>query len=125
MGLSNLYADNVLNDLYRDDPVFLALYTSDPTGADTGTEVSGGSYARVPITFSAPATETGKRTIKNNTEIQFPVATAGWGTVTHIGIRTAATGGDLISSVALNAPRTILEGDRAVFLVNNGVIRLS
>lgn len=125
MGLSNTYADIVLNDLFRDEPIYLALYTSNPTQSDTGTEVSGLGYARRALTLSAPATEGGKRTIKNNTEIQFPVAGGAWGTVTHIGIRTAATGGTLIASVALNNPRTVLEGDRVVFLLSNGVIRLS
>jgi len=35
--------------------VYVGLYTSDPTDANTGTEVSGGSYARVVATFAAPA----------------------------------------------------------------------
>lgn len=124
MALSNNYADLVLNDLYRDEVVYLALYTSNPTAADTGTEVSGGGYVRQEITFTAPATEGGKRTIKNIGEIAFPAAEANWGTITHVGIRTAATGGTLISFSALNSPRTILAGDRMVFLVDNGVIRL-
>jgi hypothetical protein len=34
---------------------YLALYTSDPTDADTGTEITGGSYARQAITMGAPS----------------------------------------------------------------------
>lgn len=124
MGFSNAYADTILNDVYRDETVYLALYTSNPTGADTGMEVSGGSYARQPIAFSAPVTEGGKRTIKTPTEIQFPEATADWGTITHIGLRTAATGGALISSAALVNPRTIQTNDRFVVPISNGVIKL-
>lgn len=125
MGLSNAKADEILNDLYRDEPVYLALYTTNPTGADTGTEVSGGAYERQLVSFSAPSTESGVRTIKTTSEINFPVATADWGTITHIGIRTALTGGSLISSVALTNPRTIQTGDRVTFLMENGKIGLS
>lgn len=124
MGFSDAKAAEILEAEFRTDDVYLALYTSNPTGADTGTEVSGGGYARQLITFSAPVAEGGKQTIKNTTEIQFPVASANWGTVTHIGLRTAATAGDLIASAALVAPRTILEGDRFVIDLNSGIVRL-
>ncbi len=118
-------AAELINDIYRTNPVYLALYTSDPTVNDTGTEVSGGDYARQEITFSAPAAESGKQTSKNTTEIQFPVATADWGTITHIGIRDAATAGSLISFGPLETSRTILSGDRFVIMVDNGIVRLS
>jgi len=125
MPLSSVRAAAILDQEFRTGTVYLALYTSNPTGADTGTEVSGGGYARQPIEFSAPADEGGKQTIKNAAEIRFPVATSDWGTVTHIGIRTAATGGDLIAYAALTNPRTILAGDRFVIDLNNGVVRLA
>ena len=124
MGFSNAKATAILNQEFRTGTVYLALYTSDPTGADTGNEVSGGSYARQAITFTAPAIDGGKETIKNNAEVQFPVATADWGTVTHIGIRSAATAGTLIASAALAAARTIFTGDRFVIDLNNGIVRL-
>lgn len=125
MPLSNTTAVSVLNDLYRDEAIYLALYTSNPTGADTGTEVSGGAYARQAITFAAPALDGGKQTVKTSTTITFPVATGDWGTITHIGIRSAATGGSLISFAALDTPRTILAGDRFLIEMNNGIVRLS
>lgn len=118
-------ANELLNGIYRDQDVYLALYTTNPTVNDTGTEVSGSGYARQKITFSEPATENSKQTIKNSVEIQFPIAESDWGTVTHVGIRTAATGGELISFAPLQTPRTILTGDRFVILVDNGVVRLS
>lgn len=125
MGFSYAKAAAILNQEFRTGTVYLALYTSNPTGADTGTEVSGGGYARQPITFSAPALEGGKQTIKNSAKVEFPVAEGDWGTITHIGIRTAATGGDLIAYAALTNPRTILAGDRFVIDLNNGVVKLS
>jgi hypothetical protein len=125
MSFSNAKAAEILNNEFRSDPVYLALYTSNPTGADTGAEVSGGGYARQEITFSVPALEDGKETIKNSAKVEFPVATADWGTVTHIGIRDAATAGALIAFAALQTPRTILTGDRFVIDLNNGVVKLS
>jgi len=87
--------------------VYLALYTNDPTDADTGTEVTGGSYARQSITFGAPSN--GAST--NSAAIEFPQAGASWGTVTHIGIRDAVTTGNLLYHTALDASKTIATGD--------------
>jgi len=125
MSFSNTRAAAILNQEFRGPAVYLALYTSNPTGNDTGTEVTGGGYVRRQIIFTAPTIEGGKQTIKNTAEIQFPIATANWGTVTHVGIRTAATGGTLISHGPLLSPRTIETGDRYVIDLNNGVQRLS
>ena len=35
--------------------VYVGLYTTDPTDANTGTECTGGSYARKSATFGAPS----------------------------------------------------------------------
>ena len=34
---------------------YVSLHTADPTDAGTGTEVSGGSYARTAASFAAPS----------------------------------------------------------------------
>lgn len=87
--------------------VYLGLYTSDPTDADTGTEVSGGSYARQAITFGAPS----NGVTTNTAAIEFPQATANWGTVGWIGIKDALTGGNLLYHSPLDASKTIQTGD--------------
>jgi hypothetical protein len=87
--------------------VYLGLYTSDPTDADTGTEVTGGSYARQAVTFGAPSN--GVST--NTAAIEFPQATGTWGTVGWIGIEDASTGGNLLYHTALDASKTIATGD--------------
>lgn len=87
--------------------VYLALYTSDPTDADSGTEVSGTSYARQSITFGAPSN--GVST--NSAAIEFPQAGGSWGTVTHVGIRDASTSGNLLYHTSLDASKTIATGD--------------
>ena len=99
--------------------VYLALYTSDPTDADTGTEVSGTSYARQSITFGSPSN--GAST--NSAAIEFPQAGGSWGTVTHVGIRDASTAGNLLYHTALDASKTIATGD--VFRIASGSLSVT
>lgn len=101
--------------------VYLALYTTDPTDADTGVEVTGGGYARKPITFGAPT----DGVTTNSANVTFPSATAGWGTVTHIGIRDAETGGNLLYYAQLTTARNILTGDTLSFLAGQVSVTLS
>jgi hypothetical protein len=87
--------------------VYVALYTTDPTDADTGTECSGTSYARQAVTFGAPSN--GAST--NSAAVEFPQAGSSWGTITHIGIRDALTTGNLLYHTPLDASKTIATGD--------------
>lgn len=94
--------------------IYVALYTSDPTDADAGTEVSGGSYARTSVTFGAPSN--GVST--NSADVTFPTATGSWGTVTHIGLRDASTAGNLLYHTPLDTSKTISSGD--IFKITTG-----
>jgi hypothetical protein len=87
--------------------VYLALFTTNPTSAGTGTEVSGGSYARKSISFDSAAS----RTTDNSGKITFAAATASWGTVTHWGTFDALTSGNLINFGQLTTSRTVASGD--------------
>jgi hypothetical protein len=87
--------------------VYVALYTTDPTDADTGTEVSGNGYARQSVTFSAPS----DGATSNSAAVEFPQATGSWGTVAYIGIRDASSGGNLLYHTPLDASKTIATGD--------------
>ena len=99
--------------------VYLALYTSDPTDADTGTEVSGTSYARQSITFGAPSN--GATT--NSAAIEFPQAGGSWGPVAYVGIRDASTAGNLLYHTPLDASKTIATGD--VFRIAAGSLSVT
>jgi len=87
--------------------IYVALYTTDPTDADTGTEVTGGSYARTSVTFAAPSNGVSL----SSADVTFPTCTAGWGTVTHIGLRDASTAGNLLYHTPLDSSKTIDTGD--------------
>lgn len=113
--VSNYLEDLLINHVFRNisytppTSVFIALYTSDPTDADTGVEVSGGAYARQQMTagFTVPALGA----CENAAGIVFPTATASWGLITHIGIRDALTGGNLLFHGELTPNEQVDTGD--------------
>jgi hypothetical protein len=92
----------------------VALYTADPTDADSGTEVSGGSYARTSVTFGAPS----NGVATNSADVTFPTSTGSWGTVTHVGVRDAVTSGNLLYHAALTTSKTVSSGD--IFKISSG-----
>ena len=87
--------------------VYVSLWTSDPTDAGSGTEVSGGSYARTAVTMGAPSN--GVST--NSAAVEFPQATANWGTIGWIGINDASTSGNLLYHSPLTTSKAIDNGD--------------
>jgi len=100
--------------------VFLSLWTSDPTDAGSGTEISGNGYARQDINFGAAsggvATSSGV--------VTFPTASGGaWGTLTHIGIHDAVSSGNLLFHGSLTASKVISDGD--VMQIANGAITIT
>jgi hypothetical protein len=105
--------------------LYIALYTANPTDSTTGTEVTGGSYARVAISSalanwagtqaaaSTTASSGTSGTTSNNAAVTFPAPTANWGTVTGVGILDASTGGNLLAYGALTTSKTVNNGDAA------------
>lgn len=94
--------------------VYVGLHTADPTDAGSGTEVSGGSYARKSATFGAPANGVSATTA----DVTFDQATGSWGTITHIGIWDALSTGNLLYHTPLDASKTIDTGD--IFKIASG-----
>jgi len=104
---------------------YVALFTTDPTDAGSGTELSLYSYARQAVTFNA-ATGTNPTYCDNTATITFPTASGGnWGTVTHIGIYNASTAGNLLFHGALTTSKTVNDGDTFQILANGLVINLA
>lgn len=101
--------------------VYVSLWTSDPTDADTGTEVSGGSYARTAVTMGAPSN--GVST--NSADVVFPTATGSWGTIGWVGINDALSGGNLLYHTALDVSKTVVSGDIFKIVAGNLSVTLS
>lgn len=121
--LENKLVDHTLGTTAYTKPtnVYLALYTSDPTDANTGTEVSGSGYARQLITWNAASS--GSST--NNTAETFSASGGSWGTVTHIGIFDALTGGNLLLYANLTTSRPVNDGDSLLFAVGSITVTYS
>jgi hypothetical protein len=99
--------------------VYVGLYTADPTDAGSGTEVSGGSYARQSATFGAPSNGVSTTTA----DITFPQCTSSWGTVSHIGILDALTTGNLLYHTPLTTSKAIDTGD--LFKIASGSLTVT
>jgi hypothetical protein len=105
--------EHVLRNVAYTSPVtvYLALYTAAAGETGGGTEVSGGSYARVAITFGAQS----GGTVLNSTDLLFTTATGAWGTITDFGIMDALTVGNLLYYGPLSASQAITTGQQAKF----------
>jgi hypothetical protein len=119
--LENKLLDHVLRNISYTSPttVFVGLFTADPTDAGTGTEVSGGSYARQIISVT---TATGG-IVTSSADVTFPQCTASWGTVSHIGLLDALSSGNLLMHTALTTSRSIETGD--VLKISTGSLTAS
>lgn len=131
--ISDFLENKLIDQLFRGQTaastgtLHIALLTSAPSDSGGGTEVSGGSYARVAVTSSlanwagsqgagttTASSGTGGQT-SNNAAINFPTPTANWGAVTHFGIYDAASGGNLLFWGALTISKTINQADSVTF----------
>jgi hypothetical protein len=119
MSFSNYLETKVLDHVFggsaytAPSTLYLALHTSNPAEDNSGTEVSGGSYVRKEVTFTTSGAQT-----SNDSAVEFPTATANYGTVSHVGVYDASTGGNLLAYAALTSSKVIETGD--VFRVPTG-----
>lgn len=124
--LENKLADHLFRTTTYSAPAtaYVGLLTASCSDSSAGTEVSGGSYARVAVTKgdaqwkgthgSATGDSSGTGgTISNAAAITFPSPTGNWGSVTHFAIYDASTSGNQLVCAALTASKTINNGDAA------------
>ena len=95
---------------------YLALYLSAPNDDGTGgTEISYTGYARKAVTFTAPAEEGTSLEMHNNADISFYEAQTSVGTVTHVCLFDALTGGNMWLYGQLETPLVVQQGVSPVF----------
>jgi len=125
MPKANVAKQNTLNFFARNQSVtqptqlYLALYSTNPTDADTGTEASYDGYQRQAVTFTAPQLTGGTAVIQNSAQIQFGVVPTSSGTIAYAGLKTASTGGDLIYYGALAATYQLNQGVQPIVPIGN------
>lgn len=129
--LSNFWENELIDHLFRARSYtaptdhYIALYTAAPGETGGGTEVTGGSYARVQVaagfanwegtngeTTNVDSAGTGGAT-QNRNAITFPAPTGNWGSVTHFASLDASTSGNFYFYGALNVAKTVNNGDPA------------
>ena len=121
MSFSNYLETELLDHVFTNSAytapstLYLALFTSNPADDASGTEVSasGTAYARQTVTFTVSG-----NTATTSAAVEFPTATASFGTVTHVAVYDASTAGNLIAYAALTSSKAIDTGD--VFRVPAG-----
>lgn len=131
--LTNYAENKIVDALLRGQALgapatfYIRLNTTSCSDSASGTEVTGGSYARVAVVSSlanwagtqsagstTASTGTGGTTSNNGT-ISFTTPTAGWGTVTSVEWMDAASAGNSWICVALTVNKTVNSGDTVNF----------
>ena len=121
-GFSDYLEDKVLDHVFGGNAytapttLYVALYTVAPSDTGGGTEVSGGAYARQTAAFTVSGTN--PTTATNSAAIEYPTATANYGTVVAVGILDASSGGNLLAYSTLDSSKVVSSGD--VFRFNAG-----
>lgn len=108
--------------------VYVGLFTAAPGETGGGTEVSGGAYARQSAAFTVTAGNPTEAV--TSAALEFPAASASWGTVTYAGVFDAASAGNLLCFAELTdpatfttaLPKTITTGD--VLRINAGNLKV-
>jgi hypothetical protein len=121
MSFSNYLETKVLDHVFgataytAPSTLYLALHTANPDEDGSGTEVStsGTAYAREEVAFT-----TSGNTTSNTAAVEYSTATGDFGTVSHVAVWDASTGGNMLAYAALTSSKTIETGD--VFRVPAG-----
>jgi|TARA_R110002020_G_scaffold30881_3_gene96997 hypothetical protein len=121
-GFSDYLEDKVLKHVFggsaysAPSTLYVALYTVAPTDTGGGTEVSGGGYTRKTAAFTVSGTNPTQAS--NTAAIEYPTATANYGTVVAVGIFDASSSGNLMAYANLTSSKVVSTGD--VFRFNAG-----
>lgn len=122
--MSNYLENALVNHVFRNTAmsapatVYVALFTSNPTDNATGNEVAAGGYVRQAVTFGPPV----DGSINNTGQINFPVATATYGAVSHSAIYDSSSGGNMLVYGPLSVVKQIDTGDQFIFKPGNLVV---
>lgn len=89
--------------------LYFALFNVSPGDPGGGTEVAGGSYARVQKAAGASNFTYTSNTIVTDNAVTWPQASASWGAVEAVGVFDASTSGNLLVYASIST--TIGNGD--------------
>jgi hypothetical protein len=107
--LENKFLDHFCGTASTTAPaaIYLGLSTASMNDDNSGTELSGSGYARQAITFGSASSGTAT----SNAAVEFPAATASWGSVSHWAIYDASSAGNQLFHGSFATAKTIATGD--------------
>jgi len=116
--LADALRDHVLRNTTYTSPatVYAALFSTATTEVGTGTEVTGGSYARQAVTFSA-GTPAGQAIAGGISFSSMPTVT-----VVALAIYDAASGGNMLFHGRLPSARAVVSGE--TYVLNSSDLRI-
>lgn len=126
--ISGYLRDALINHIFRStslpkpDSIWIGLFLLPPNAAGGGTEVTGGSYARVQVgpgdvSWNGPTAGNGIAT--SAIDFTFPTPTADWGNVSAWAIYDAAVGGNLLVFSTMSAVIPVLSGSNPRFVAGS------
>ena len=125
MSFANYWENEILDHIFDKGSynapanIYIGLSPADPGDDGSGlSEPSGGSYARV-STSPSDWNAASAGVITNASRVTFATSTAVWGTVTHICLFDALSGGNLLGSGVLTAPAQVLNNNTCYFEIND------
>ena len=103
------------NTLPTPSTIYVAVFTSDPTDANSGTEVTDSGYVRqdaakggtIESGWTSPTAETDGMKATNAKLIQFPAIADGTVTVSHYAIFDAQSGGNMLYHAPFTTSKTL------------------
>lgn len=137
MSFTATWENEILNHLFSNTQMvlpasfFIGLHVGGSAPTNTGAgivEPTGGGYARVAVARNVtnfPLSTAGQ--IGNATKVNFPQATANWGTATHwfiANVQRSGAGEKIYAVGALEVPKSVLSNDTPSFDPNGLTVSL-
>lgn len=113
------------NDFTAPTSVFISLYTTDPTDADSGNEVNASGYDRFEVSAALGGFTTASGGSCRNSEAwEFVTATTAWGVITHFAVHDATAAGNMLYHGALTSSKTVGTDDIVRFPASTLSVKL-
>lgn len=94
---------------------YVAFSTADPLDDASGmAEPAGSNYARITTTGGNWNASSGG-SISNSADLTTPTASGAWGTLTHVALYDALSGGNLLAHGALDVSKAVTSGDTLTY----------
>lgn len=131
MSFSNYAAQALLNYMFgktsnfdTQPTIYVSLHTGDPGETGASECADSGAYARVATAATDwnTATLADPSLLDNAVAIEFPSATAAWGTITHFGLWDSGThgAGNFLGGGALSdQSKSVVNGDTPLFAIGD------